>query len=195
VRGACRRRRSFSRRWHLRIVHGRSEVRVRTLQRRRRGAPSSGTGPDELRATLRMPRSERGRHDAAKTPYHAWSHSSTRVQKRPSNTRTVQHNCAQPAIVRHRSDTTFNQGVRSSTLRRPTRSCCIWVVFGASFPPRIPASRRNADILTPRPVITARNRATQTGTEGQSASPQRAGKRRSAMRSAASRSCCGSTCE
>ena len=41
------------------------------------------------------------RHPADETPHHGWAHSSTRAQKRPWKTRTVQHYRARPGIVRH----------------------------------------------------------------------------------------------
>jgi len=87
---------------------------------------------------------------------------------RPCETRTVQHYRAQPAIVRHDSNATFNQGVVGSNPTRPTRSCCKRPCFLPTSPLRYLATRRNADIsptrLT-RPNITGGDGRAQVGTD------------------------------
>ena len=83
------------------------------------------------------------RHLADETRRHGSAHSSTRAQIRLSETRTVQHYRTREALVRHRSDTTFNQGVRGSTPRRPTRKCLSAAILAA-----LPiAKRRPADAM------------------------------------------------
>ena len=105
----------------------------------------------------RRTRTRRGghicRHLADKTPHHSAPRLGAIEHAGHSETSAVQHYRTQTTTVRHTCVITFNQGVRGSTPRRPTRNPRIMATFPASPPPPIPASRPDADILTTRPNI------------------------------------------
>ena len=127
------------------------------LTRHQRGCSSPGVG---LAPSRRWSRGWQPccRHPADETSRHGWAWPRTRAQERPAKLGTKQHYCARMRIVPHRVDTTFNQGVRGSTPRRPTRKTLSAATFAAlpnlkRWPAdRMPTKRRARPKPTCQPV-------------------------------------------
>lgn len=90
-------------------------------QKPRSGPPSASRTLGGRAICAPQARTSVCRHLVDETSRYYSARSATAAHERPSEPWTVQHIRALERPVRHRALTTFNQGVRSSTLRRPTR--------------------------------------------------------------------------